>query len=179
MTIYSRQNPPIGCYVYAYFREDQPIYYIGKGTGTRAWARHIRGTTGNLTPKDKDRIQIISHRLTESESHLLECKLISAYGRKDIGTGILLNMTDGGEGMYGHKQSEETKLKRSQALKGKPSPKKGTKQPGVSIGLTGYKHTAEANKNNSLSKLGKKKSAEHCANISSGRKAYFANKKFL
>jgi hypothetical protein len=49
-----------------YLREDQTIYYVGKGKGKRAWV-HQRGEAVH-PPKDKDRIKIIAHRLEEIES---------------------------------------------------------------------------------------------------------------
>lgn len=120
-------------YVYQYLREDLTPYYIGKGKGKRAWDKKHRI---NL-PTSKELIQIVAYKLSEYEAHLLEIKLIAQYGRKDLGTGILRNMSNGGEGATGYKHtaefkdnvrkfhtgkttSEETKKKQSLAAKGKP-----------------------------------------------------------
>jgi hypothetical protein len=46
--------------------------------------------------------------------------LIARYGRQDNGTGILRNMTDGGEGASGCNVSEATREKQSRRLAGKP-----------------------------------------------------------
>lgn len=54
-----------------------------------------------------------------------EIELIAFYGRRDIGTGILTNMTDGGEGVVN--PSPESREKASQKLKGRPSHAKGVK----------------------------------------------------
>jgi hypothetical protein len=91
-------------YVYAYLRTDSSPYYIGKGAKRRISAKH-----NVIIPKDKSCIQIIAHKLSEREAFLLEKKLISLYGRKDNNTGILRNLTDGGEGASGAVRSEEHK----------------------------------------------------------------------
>lgn len=48
----------------------------------------------------------------------IEIYFIAVYGRKDRGTGCLTNMTDGGEGTLGRKDSDETKRKKSAARQG-------------------------------------------------------------
>jgi hypothetical protein len=91
-------------YVYAYLRTDGTPYYIGKGKDNRAFVKH-------KTPQDRSRIIILQNNLTVEKAHSLETTLIFWYGRKDLGTGILRNLTDGGEGMSGFKHSESTKDK--------------------------------------------------------------------
>jgi hypothetical protein len=112
-------------YVYAYLREDSTPYYIGKGKGSRAYKDHRRSNGTNLLPKNKNNIKIIAHRLSGHEAYLLEQRLIKIYGRKDLGTGILRNRADGGEGRTGPiTYSDESKKIRTAKMAGDKNPSK-------------------------------------------------------
>ena len=107
-------------YTYAFLREDRTPYYIGKGKGNRAYRRRDKGIK---PPKDKSKILILKQNLTEEESFRHEVYMIAVFGRKDLGTGILHNRTNGGDGVSGAVVSDETRRKMSEALKGKPRSK--------------------------------------------------------
>jgi len=113
-------------YVYAYLRNKDSEtakagtpYYIGKGVNNRAWEQHRRKGKGVHTPKDKSLIVILSENLTDRESKDLEIELIAKHGRKDLGTGILENRTNGGEGTSGWIVTEETRAKKAKSMLGK------------------------------------------------------------
>ena len=92
-------------YTYAYLREDKTPYYIGKGQGKRIYSKqkHIK------PPKDKSRIIYLKQNLTEAEAFRHEIYMIDVFGRIDLGTGILRNRTNGGEGTSN--PSDETRRK--------------------------------------------------------------------
>ena len=118
-------------YTYAYLREDGTPYYIGKGKGYRAFIKHQKNIK---IPKDKSRIIFLKQNLIEEEAFKHEIYMIAVFGRKDLGTGILYNRTDGGEGssnpspetikkrvskLTGRKHSWESKKKMSISAKGR------------------------------------------------------------
>lgn len=95
--------------VYMYMREDGTPYYVGKGRPRRPYIK-----TGRPCPTPpKERIVIYRDSLDEKTAFELEKELIAKYGRKDLGTGILRNRSEGGEGYSGYKPSEETIKKTS------------------------------------------------------------------
>ncbi len=153
--IFSKQNLPTGFYVYLYLNEKKTPYYCGKGSGKRAFRKG--------SPKNPDNIIIVAIHLTETEAFTLEKKLIEQYGRKDLGTGILQNRTDGGDGVCGLPRTKEHSLNISKALTGKKFSK--TRKKNISKGTKGLTKSEEHKEN-----LRKPKSEEHKANISKQRK---------
>lgn len=94
-------------YTYMWLREDGTPYYVGKGSGRRAYQNKDHCVKH---PQHKHRV-LISYWGSEEEAFSIEKWWIRFWGRKDLGTGILRNMTDGGDGPSGWVPSDETKAK--------------------------------------------------------------------
>ena len=107
---------PYRFYTYAYLREDKTPYYIGKGQRDRIYSK--KGRPCNK-PKNKSRIIFLKQNLTEEEAFKHEIYMIAVFGRKDLGTGILHNKTNGGDGTSGEFVGESTRIKLSNIHKGK------------------------------------------------------------
>lgn len=162
-------------YTYIYYdpsRGNEPIY-VGKGKENRAWS-HLKSKKRHpfiqrLNSMEKNGISpVVGLYATDNEelALFLEEELISKFGRKDLGSGPLLNLTNGGEGVGGRisPHTPETKEKMRIAKKGIPGHKQTTsarekiakyrlgkihspecresmkkKKPGTALALTGRK----------------------------------------
>jgi hypothetical protein len=180
-------------YTYVYYdpsRNNEP-FYVGKGIGNRAWKHFKRKEMHPMTQrmqllKKNNVIPIIGFYgyLDEEFALLLEEELISKIGRKDLGKGPLLNLTDGGEGVSGSKKffSEEHKQKLSIALLDKPKSEehkqhireKRAKQ--IILPETCQK-ISDAHKGEKNHFFGRKHSEEAKLRMSEIRKEYFRKKK--
>ena len=166
-------------YTYAYLREDGTPYYIGKGNGSRAYSKQGR----SVSPPPKERILLLKTGLTEEQAFRHEVYMIALYGRKDIGTGILWNFTDGGEGTSGYRHTNkgkklspdhieklrgremppETREKIRQTLKGRARPPEVIEK--IRQGNLGKKVSEETREKLRQSHLGYKPSEEHRENL--------------
>lgn len=110
MSIY---RPKLKYYIYAYIRSKDTEfakagtpYYIGKGTGQRAFCKSGHNKNNVTVPKDKNLIVIMEDNLTEIGAYALERFYIRWYGKECDSSGILRNIGDGGEGATGPKTKE-------------------------------------------------------------------------
>lgn len=90
--------------VYRHIRLDtNEVFYIGIGKSeTRAYKKDGRNRIWNhIVNKTKYRVEIILEDLTVEEAENKEREFIKLYGRIDLKTGTLSNLTVGGESLLG------------------------------------------------------------------------------
>jgi hypothetical protein len=98
--------------VYKHTRMDSGLpFYIGIGkTIARAYSKNDRSQLWfNYVKKYGYNVEIIHSNISWEQSCELEKKYIKQYGRLSDKTGILVNLTDGGDGICGYKHTEKTK----------------------------------------------------------------------
>ncbi len=102
-------------YTYIWLRENGTPYYVGKGSSDRGFV-----SDGHRVkcPADISRI-LVQEFPCETDAFAAEAFLIGYYGREDIGTGCLRNLTDGGGGVVGYRPTEEVRKKWSAVHKGR------------------------------------------------------------
>lgn len=137
-------------YVYLLTDENGIPFYVGKGKGNRS-RRHFHKSHSKFIRRIVEKIKrsgkspiskIIFESMDEQEIFAKECQLIKSLGRRNNKTGVLANLTDGGEGQSGRILSVETKLKIGEKSKGRrPSAEARQK---ISLAHKGRKHTQEA-----------------------------------
>lgn len=106
-------------YVYGhYILGSENPFYIGKGKEQRAWVtQHRNFLWKEIVAEHAYEVRIIQNNMNEADALLLETKLIESYGRIDLDTGILVNMTEGGNGGMGVLMTEEYRQKLSNSAR--------------------------------------------------------------
>ena len=86
--------------LYAHYRKsDNQIFYVGYGTPLRPYDKHGRNVFWVRTVNKHDYyVEILQENLIKDRAEQLEILTIAFYGRRDLGKGTLVNLTDGGEG---------------------------------------------------------------------------------
>lgn len=99
--------------VYAHYNFKGQVFYIGKGSLKRARERCSRSNYWkSYVAKHGLVVKIWAENLTEQQAFAMEKEWIALYGRKHVKTGMLVNLSEGGEGPSGVIPSAETIEKR-------------------------------------------------------------------
>ena len=106
-------------YVYGHYKYDTgEVFYIGKGQGDRRNSEVDRSLHWkHIVKKHGYWSDIIEEFETEEDAFQYEKDVIAFFGRRDLGTGILVNLTEGGIGV--RSPSVETREKMAAAKRGK------------------------------------------------------------
>jgi hypothetical protein len=104
-------------YIYAHYRNDTgEAFYIGKGEGNRHKSKQGRNPYWHNIVKSHGYIsKILQYFEKEEDAHKAEQELIAERGRKDLGKGLLVNMSDGGEGASGAVRTPEQRQRYSKS----------------------------------------------------------------
>jgi hypothetical protein len=97
--------------VYQHIRKDtNQVFYIGIGEDiSRAYDKRRKQHWKSIVNKHGYVVEILHDNLDWQQACKIEIQLISEIGRKDLGMGPLVNLTNGGEGTPGRIVSKETR----------------------------------------------------------------------
>lgn len=143
--------------VYRHWRLDKnEVFYVGIGKKeSRAFDfTHRSKVWKGIKSRTNVDVEIVASDLSWENACELEQLMIQEYGRFDLGTGRLVNMTDGGEGSVGVKQSQESIDKRANSNRGKKRTDEARAK--ISQALTGKKLSEKHIENLRTSHLGQK-----------------------
>lgn len=87
--------------IYRHIKPDGEVFYIGIGNLKRPYNKCYRSEWWKKVVKKypEYQVDIMKYDLTWEDAQYFETILIKHYGRKDLGLGTLVNMTDGGDGV--------------------------------------------------------------------------------
>jgi hypothetical protein len=121
-------------YIYVHRRPNTgEVFYVGKGSWSSKKAYGRSKSLENRNPiwnrivakcGGKFDSEVVACFFEESDAFKLEVDLIAWYGRKNIGTGCLSNLTDGGEGAVGRAFSDASLQKRKATIAAMPKVKR-------------------------------------------------------
>lgn len=107
-------------YLYRHIRLDKnEPFYIGVGTTNaittsnyenykRAFSKQRNGWWKIIVEKSNYEIDILIESENEDFIYSKEIEFIKLYGRRDLGRGTLVNLTDGGKGILGNKTKKKS-----------------------------------------------------------------------
>ena len=186
-------------------RKNNEPFYVGKGTGNRAW-QHFGESVGAKSNPLRYRtiqsikregldgiVEIYASNLTDVIAYQLEIELIAQFGTQALGTGNLTNLTPGGEGaaeMFKTKaELASINAKRSATMTGVPKSaqhvsniskaKTGENNPmyGKDSPFKGKSHSEDTKKKIGATRSGSKASEATKAKMAASRKGKPRNSK--
>jgi hypothetical protein len=156
-------------YLYRHIRLDRyEPFYIGIGKEkSRCFEKVKRNKFWfNIVAKTDYKVEILFDNLSWEDACKKEMEFIKLYGRKDLGTGTLCNLTIGGDGILGVVRTEEYREKLRQVNTGKKMSENSVQK--LKEALKGRRHSEETKLKMGKTRKGRKLSEAHKANISQG-----------
>jgi hypothetical protein len=150
-------------YLYRHIRLDtNEVFYVGIGTYLKRCFDKTRRNKfwKNIISKTKYRVDIVFQDIPREEAIIKEIEFIALYGRRDLGLGTLVNLTNGGDSGGGEQNkgrvfTNEHIQKLKYACKFKPPMSIETRKK-LSNSKMGHIVTEETRKKLSLINKGKK-----------------------
>lgn len=173
-------------YVYEHWRHDKAgvsngvCFYVGKGSGKRAWAMvkrnaHHKAIQSKLTSIGLAiDIRIVARDLSESDAFALEIQRIADYGRAN-----LANKSTGGEGASGVKHTPETIAKIRESKRANPPTITDEWRRKISEAKMGKKKSAATRERMSKARTGEKRGPQKAAHAAHSRTAALGRKQSL
>lgn len=148
------------------------IFYVGMGSPKRPYYKRRTDWWQNIVDKYGYTIDIVHKGLTQEEAYELEIKYIAQFGRYDLGTGSLVNQTDGGPCFDGITK-DKTK-NRGKSLKGRKKSKEHRANLSKSLSNLAKSDVHKSKISNALK--GRKLSEETKEKIRKNNAAYLKSK---
>jgi hypothetical protein len=147
--------------------DDNSVFYIGVGKDiSRAYSKKKRNKYWkHIVEKVGYGVDVLIDGCTIDEAKSVEVGMISDYGRADLKLGLLVNMTDGGDGTINH--SPEVIKSISAKLTGRKISLESSRKSAMS--RTGLKRSQETRNKISNKLKGIKKSDSHKLSISKSK----------
>ena len=154
--------------VYQHRRNDTNIvFYVGVGVDVkRAYEKTNRNKHWkNIANNIGFQVDILFDGIKYEDACMIEKDLVESYGRKDLGTGELVNMKEGGLNGSGWIMSNETKKKIGKANSNKTNIISEDTRRKISVSLKGRKKPIGFNVGRKHTKETLEKMRKHCKSV--------------
>lgn len=156
--------------------DDSSIFYVGMGSEERPYSKRDRNRYwNNIVNKYGYSVEVVDSNLSVKDAFELEMFLISEIGRKDLGKGKLVNLTNGGDGcLY---WSDERKKSMIELNRKKMKPVSQYDIDGNLIAT--YRSTSDASKKTCFSRQQVRDCSKGKINTCMGYVFVYSNEKYI